>query len=142
MEYRAETLINVAPADAWAILTDAAGLASWDSGITRVDGVIARGATFKLWAAVSPRRAFTLKVATFEPPSRMTWTSGLPLGLFRGERTFTLTPAGGGTAFMMREVFSGPLLPLIRRSMPDLQPSFDQFARGLKASAEGQQGAT
>jgi hypothetical protein len=28
------------------------------------------------------------------------------------------------------------MLPLIWRSMPDLGPSFEQFARGLKARAE------
>ena len=57
---------------------------------------------------------------------------------FAGVRTFTLSPAGSGaTSFTMREEYSGPLLPLIWRSMPDLQPSFDQFARGLKARAEG-----
>jgi hypothetical protein len=53
-------------------------------------------------------------------------------------RTFTLTPAAGGaTSFAMREVFSGPLLGLIKRGMPDLQPSFDEFARSLKLRAEG-----
>jgi hypothetical protein len=36
----------------------------------------------------------------------------------------------------MREEYTGPLLPLIWRSMPDLQPSFDTFAAGLKAKAE------
>jgi hypothetical protein len=36
----------------------------------------------------------------------------------------------------MRERFSGPLLPLIGRSIPDMGPSFDQFARGLKKRAE------
>jgi hypothetical protein len=36
----------------------------------------------------------------------------------------------------MREEYSGPMLPLIWRSMPDLQPSFDKFAAGLKARAE------
>jgi hypothetical protein len=30
----------------------------------------------------------------------------------------------------------GPLLPMIWRTMPDLGPSFEQFARGLKARAE------
>ncbi len=34
------------------------------------------------------------------------------------------------------EEYSGPLLPLIWRSMPDLGPSFEQFARGLKKRAE------
>jgi hypothetical protein len=36
----------------------------------------------------------------------------------------------------MREEYTGPTLPLIWRSMPDLQPSFEQFASGLKARAE------
>ena len=58
------------------------------------------------------------------------------LGLFRGVRTFTLTPEGGSTRFVMREEYTGPMLPLVWRSMPDLQPSFEQFARGLKARAE------
>jgi hypothetical protein len=41
----------------------------------------------------------------------------------------------------MREEYTGPLLPLIWRSMPDLGPSFRQFADGLKARAEGGQSA-
>jgi len=36
----------------------------------------------------------------------------------------------------MREVYSGPMLGLIWRSMPDLGPSFDKFAAGLKERAE------
>ena len=68
---------------------------------------------------------------------RMVWRGGMPLGLFRGLRSYTLTPDGEGrTAFRMREQFSGPLLPLIWRSMPDMGPSFEQFARGLKQRVE------
>jgi hypothetical protein len=53
-------------------------------------------------------------------------------------RTFTLSPEGAGTTrFTMREEYTGPLLRLIWRSMPDLGPSFDQFAKGLKQRAEG-----
>ena len=66
----------------------------------------------------------------------MEWSGGMPLGLFRGVRTHTLTPDGDGTAFTMREEYSGPLLGAISRSMPDLQPSFDTFAAGLKARVE------
>jgi len=66
----------------------------------------------------------------------MTWTGGMPLGLFKGVRTFTLTPAGDGTRFAMREEFTGPVLPLIWRSMRNLGPAFAQFAHGLKARAE------
>ena len=61
----------------------------------------------------------------------------MPLGLFRGVRTFTLSPADpSGTEFKVREEYTGPLLGMIWRSMPDLQPSFDKFASGLKAQAE------
>ena len=52
------------------------------------------------------------------------------------ERTYTLTPEGGGSRFRMREEYTGPLLGLIWRSMPDLQPSFDRFAAGLKRRVE------
>jgi hypothetical protein len=61
----------------------------------------------------------------------------MPLGLFEGVRTFTLAPGTDGTIrFTVREGYTGPLLPLIRRSMPDLGPSFRQFADGLKERAE------
>jgi hypothetical protein len=36
----------------------------------------------------------------------------------------------------MREALTGPQLEMMWRSMPDLQPSFDQFARGLKERVE------
>jgi hypothetical protein len=52
-------------------------------------------------------------------------------------RTFKVSPDGtGGTAFHVREEYTGPLLGLIWRSMPDLGPSFDRFARGLKRRVE------
>jgi hypothetical protein len=60
----------------------------------------------------------------------------MPLGLFKGVRTFRLVQEGAATRFSMREEYSGPMLPLIWRSMPDLQPFFEQFASGLKARAE------
>ncbi len=44
--------------------------------------------------------------------------------------------AGGGTAFHVHEEYTGPLLGLIWRSMVDLGPSFDRFARGLKLRVE------
>jgi hypothetical protein len=41
------------------------------------------------------------------------------------------------TRFEMREESTGPLLPLIWRTMPDMNDSFRQFASGLKERAEG-----
>ena len=86
---------------------------------------------------LDPKRVHKVKVTEFEPARRMAWTGGMPLGLFKGVRTFTLSPDGTGTHFKMREEFTGPMLPLIWKSLPDLGPAFEQFARGLKAKAEG-----
>jgi hypothetical protein len=135
--YESEATIQANPETIWAVLTDAGAYADWDSGVERVDGTVAAGETIKVHAEANPGRAFPVKVTEFRPGAHMTWSGGMPLGLFKGVRTFDLTPAGdGATRFRMREEYTGPLLPLIWRSMPDLGPSFEQFARGLKARAE------
>lgn len=135
--YEASSIINASPETIWKVLTDAPGYAQWDSGVERVEGQIAKGATIKVFSKVSPGRAFPVKVAELTPYSRMVWSGGMPLGLFKGVRTFTLAPQDDGTIkFNMREEFSGPMLNMIWSSMPDLAPSFEQFAKGLKAKAE------
>jgi hypothetical protein len=134
--YESTALINANPEAIWAILTDAASYADWDSGVVRVEGRIAPQEKIKVVSEANPRRAFPVKVTELSPAERMVWSGGMPLGLFKGVRTFTLTPENGATRFQMREEYTGPMLPLIWRSMPDLQPSFEQFARGLKARAE------
>jgi hypothetical protein len=40
----------------------------------------------------------------------------------------------------MQEVFTGPLLPLYGRTIPDLNPSFKQFVSSLKELAERSHG--
>jgi len=132
--------IAAPPDKIWAVLTDAERLTAAGTGITRIDGRIEAGSTFTLWSEAVPDRGFPTRVTEMERPHRMVWQGGMPSGLFRGVRTFTLTPSNapdGGTDFAMREEFTGLLLPLIWRSMPDLQPSFDTFADGLARETEG-----
>jgi hypothetical protein len=132
----ATSVIEAAPATIWAILTDAPSYSRWDSGVVRVDGRIASGEKIKLVSEVNPKRTFSLKVTEFRPGEQMTWEGGMPLGLFRGVRTFSLSPQGDGTRFTVREEYTGALLPMIWRTMPDLGPSFQKFATGLKRQAE------
>jgi hypothetical protein len=47
-----------------------------------------------------------------------------------------LPQGNGATEFTLREVFGGPLLGLIGRSIPDMTATFEQFAAGLKRRAE------
>ena len=134
--YESTALNEASPEAVWAIVTDAAGYADWDSGVVRVEGRIAPQETIKVVSEANPKRAFPVKVTEFAPGERMVWSGGMPLGLFKGVRTFRLAREGAATRFTMREEYTGPMLPLIWRSMPDLQPSFEQFANGLKARAE------
>ena len=139
MEYGATALIEADADRVWAVLTDGSSWTDWDSGVVRFEGRIEPGAKIKIYPEINPKRGFPLKVAELEAPRRMVFKGGMPLGLFTGLRTYVLTPEGdGATRFEMSERFSGPLKPLIGRSIPDMGPSFEQFARGLKARSEGQ----
>lgn len=134
--FRSAVSISAPAETIWAVLTDASGYPSWNTTVDRVDGRIEAGGKITVRAKINPERAFPVNVSVWEPPRRMMWSGGMPLGLFRGERTFTLTPRGGAMEFEMREVYSGLLAPLIGRSIPDLQPAFEEFAQCLKKQAE------
>ena len=136
--YAATVDIDASPEAIWAVLTDGPGYADWDSALIELEGTVAPGEKLALRPEVNPKRAFPVKVTEFHAPTRMTWTGGMPLGLFKGVRTFGLERAGADetTRFTMREEYSGLLLPLIWRTIPDLGPSFRQFASGLKQRAE------
>ena len=135
--FSATTTIAATPDTIWAILTDAASYPAWDPNAERIEGRIASGETITAYTKLSPGRAFPVKVTEFVPGHKMVWASGLPLGLFTGERSFSLNPQpGGATEFTVREEFRGPLLALIGRSIPDMEIPFQQFAEGLKRRAE------
>ena len=126
-----------APVDqVWTLLTDASSYARWNGSLLSIEGEIVEGGTVSLVPKANPRRTFKLRVSGVRAPIAMTWSDGMPLGLFRGVRTFELMDRGGSTAFSMREVYSGPLAGLIGRSIPDMTESFEQFADGLKEAAE------
>lgn len=134
--FESATEIAAPPAAVWSVLTDGAGWSSWDSGVDGVDGEIAPGRTITIRSKVAPGRAFPVKVTTFDAPRELVFSGGMPLGLFTGVRTYRLAPSATGTRFTMREEYSGPLVSMMWRSMPDLGPSFQQFADGLKRQAE------
>jgi hypothetical protein len=133
----AATEINASPEKIWGILTDGAKYTEWDPGIVSLAGKIAPGEKLTIYAKISPNRAFKVTVSEFTPNRKMVWSSGMPLGLFKGERTFSLEPQeNGSTKFDLKEVFTGLLLPLIGGSIPDLSSTFAEFAAALKLRAE------
>ena len=136
LSYKVQRTIQAAPERIWELLTDSAGYASWNPTVVSLEGRIAVGETIKLVSTVNPKRTFSLKVTELEGPRRMVWSDGMPLGLFKGVRTYSLNPTDAGSEFEMEEVYSGPLAPLITKAIPDLTDSFVQFADGLKTASE------
>ncbi len=137
MRFDVKRQIKASPAAIWQALIDVQKLQNGSFGIMRIEGEIEPGAKIKVWSKVNPGRAFPLKVTHFQPGVRMVWEGGMPFGLFRGVREFDLTPSPLGTLFQMSETYSGLLAGLITKSIPDLGPSFEKFADGLKAATEG-----
>jgi hypothetical protein len=120
----------------WALLTNADDMPRWNSTITRIQGPITQGTKLQLVVPLAPRRVFKPKVARLDQLHRMVWRDGAA-PMFKGERTFTLTPRDdGSTDFSMVEVFSGLMLPMIKRSLPDFGPAFETYAADLKREAE------
>ena len=116
-------------------------MTAWNSTLTSIEGPIGLGGTVKMQVPEAPGRTFAPKVTRFEANRMMEWSEGNPM--FRGVRTYTLTPVpdGSATRFEMTEGFSGPMLPMIAGRLPDFGPIFERYAADLKARAEHDSGA-
>lgn len=135
-KYNARATIQRPAAEVWRILTEPSRFPEFDPYCDKIEGELALGGTIKAFSKLSPGRAFPVKVTELVENRRMTWRGGMPLGLFEGVRTFSLTEREGRTEFEMEEVFRGPMLRLIGGSIPDMTEPFERFAEGLKAYAE------
>ena len=135
LHFEADTTIAAKPEAVWKVLVDGAPGRSGTRGSTRSRARSHR-AKITIRSKAAPGRAFPVKVTAFDPGSKLEFTGGMPLGMFRGVRSYTLTPSGTGTAFRMREEYTGWMLGAFKKQLPDLNPSFRQFVDGLKARVE------
>ena len=135
--FQTSTLIQAPAETIWRILTDAPNYPKWNTTVTKVEGRIAPGEKVTVHVKINPGRAFPVKVSEFITNQKMVWEGGMPLVLFMGARSYTLTLPSVGVEFSMQEVYSGLMSPLIEKSIPDMQPAFEEFAACLKKAAEG-----
>jgi len=136
MHFSSTIDIDAPPALVWDLLTDLPSWPTWNTTVVRTEGEVRLGAKVAVTVTANPGRTFPVTVTEMDPPRRMVWRGGMPLGLFSGTRTYSLTTDGDSTTFAMEESYSGVMAPLITRSIPDLAASFDEFAACLKARAE------
>jgi hypothetical protein len=136
---RVEVAIQSPPGRIWTLLTDAKNFPRWNSTVTAIDGEIRNGQQIRV-RVPGTARTFTPRISNLVPDTRMTWTGGFA-PLFKGVRTFELRARpGGSTTFVMQERFSGLLLPIAGRAMPDFGPVFERYAADLKHEAERAEG--
>jgi uncharacterized protein YndB with AHSA1/START domain len=135
LEYAVAIDVAAPPSRLWALLTDAADFPRWNTTVTSIEGRIAEGERIAVRVPIS-ERVFKLSVRDVVPDQRMTWSDGMA-PMFKGVRTYTLTPKpNGATEFRMVEEFKGLMLPMIAGQLPDFGPVFEQYARDLKRAAE------
>jgi hypothetical protein len=135
MACRVELNISAKAERVWRLLTDAKDFPRWNSTVRSIDGQIRDGEQLRM-RVPGTDRVFTPRVSGVVANERMTWTGGF-WPLFKGVRTFELTSrADGSTQFAMQERFSGWMLPLVKRSLPDFAPIFEQYANDLKRESE------
>jgi hypothetical protein len=136
VEYVVRRRIAASVDRVWSALLEVGSWPGWDTGVTKVEGSAVDGGRLKVYSEVSPGRAFPVRVSIDAERRVMTWTGGMPLGLFKGVRRFGVSADGDGSELDVREEFTGPLVAMMAKRMPDLQPSFDKFADGLKTHCE------
>ena len=131
LHYAVGTHIDAPPAIVWEVLTDAQTYTEWNSTVRSLEGSIGPDQQIALQVHIDPKRTFKLEITEWEANRRLVWEDGN--NVFKGVRTFTLTPADGGTDFTMKEAFTGSMMKMIAPKLPDFAPDFEAFAADLKA---------
>jgi hypothetical protein len=121
--HRIETQIEInAPAErVWSLLMDFPSYPRWNPFIRSIDGnpMVGQSLNVLIQPPGSKAMRFRPTVLKVEPNREFRWKGKLLVpGLFDGEHYFQLEPKpGGGLVFRQGEMFSGLLVPLLKRSL-------------------------
>ena len=130
--------IPASPATVWQVLTETDRYDEWNPFMTELSGRLAVGARVRVTIRPGERSmTFRPTVLAVEEGTLIRWRGrlGLP-GIFDGEHELRLEPTpDGGTRFTQREVFSGLLVPMMRRVLDDTRPGFAAMNTALRDRA-------
>ena len=140
-QLRAEVEVQASPERVWEVLTDFAAYRQWNPFIVEGAGQAVPGSRLELQMRLPGRRPTTFRPEVLEaaPARRLRWLGRLLMpGLFDGEHSFSLEPAGPGRVrVVQQEEFRGlaarPILAVI--GTPTLV-GFQQMNQALKARVE------
>jgi len=134
----AEIEIAAPPEHVWAVLSDLASYPQWHPVFTEASGQLAAGSKISLTSTQAQGgRTMTakVKVLTAEPAAELRWRSHV-LGYMVSERSFTLSPAGGGTRLVQTGTYRGFFARLPPKSITRIQAGFEAINRAIKQQAE------
>jgi hypothetical protein len=121
--HRIETQIEInGPAErVWSLLMDFPSYPRWNPFIRSIEGnpMVGQSLNVLIQPPGSKAMRFRPTVLKVEPNREFRWKGKLLVpGLFDGEHYFKLEPKpGGGLVFRQGEMFSGLLVPLLKRSL-------------------------
>jgi hypothetical protein len=138
---RTEIEIQASPDRVWEALTDFAAYPDWNPFIVHATGQPVPGSRLELQMRLPGRRptAFRPEVLEAAPARRLRWLGRLLVpGLFDGDHTFAIDPAGPDQVrLIQQEEFRGLLAPLLLAFIAKpTQEGFHQMNQALKTRVE------
>jgi hypothetical protein len=130
--------IAAAPEHVWAVLADLASYPQWHPVFREASGRLAAGNRITLTStqpATDRTMTAKVKVLTAEPAAELRWVSSV-LGLMRSERSFTLSPAGGGTRLVQAGTYRGLFARFPAKTIVRIQDGFEAINQAIKQRAE------
>jgi hypothetical protein len=140
-QLNAEIEIQGSAERVWEVLTDLDAYREWNPFMVEASGTPQPGHRLEVQMRPAGRRAMTFRPQVLEadPGRKLRWLGRLLVpGLFDGEHSFTIEPAGPGRVRLTQhEEFRGLLVPVLlaRIAKPTLE-SFHQMNQALKARIE------
>ena len=130
--------IAATPQHVWAVLADLASYPQWHPVFREASGQLAAGSRVTLTSThPATDRAMTAKVRvlTAEPATELRWASSV-FGLMTSERSFTLSPAGGGTRLVQAGSYRGLFARFPAKTISRIQGGFEAINQAIKQRAE------
>ena len=130
--------IAATPERVWAVLADLPSYPQWHPVFREASGYLAAGSKITLTTShPSSDRTMTAKVTvvTADPAAELRWVSSV-LGLMTSERSFTLSPAGGGTRLVQAGIYRGWFARFPAKTTDRIRDGFETINQAIKQRAE------
>ncbi len=140
-EIRTEILIKTITSNVWKFFNDFEHYPEWNPFIHYIQGVVLTGKIIKikLTPPYAKQMIFRPKILKIIPNKEIRWIGHFIIpGLFDGEHIFEFVDnKNQTTTFIQREIFSGILVPLLKKMLDDnTKRGFELMNKKLKEKCE------